>query len=89
MLAQTLGWIATFLFSIALIPQIAKTAKTRTVTGVSGWEFIINLIANVVALCYALLISQGPLIFKYITALLLTAGYLVLYFVFKKDSDSL
>lgn len=89
MLAQVLGWIATFLFSVALIPQIVKTAKTRVVTGVSGWEFIINLVANVVALCYALLISQGPLVFKYITALLLTALYLILYFVFKKDSDSL
>lgn len=80
-LAQFLGWTATFLFSVALIPQIIKTAKTKTVVGVSGWQFIINVVANIIALWYAILISQGPLVFKYVTALMLAAGYLVLYWV--------
>lgn len=80
MLAQTLGWVATFLFSIALIPQIIKTVRTRTVDGVSSPLFIINFIANIVALVYALLIDQGPLVFKYIVALALTGLYLIIYF---------
>lgn len=79
MLAQILGWLATFLFSVALIPQILKTWKTRTVEGVSSPLFIINFIANVIALVYALLIAQGPLIFKYIVALILTGVYLLIY----------
>lgn len=79
MLAQILGWVATFLFSVALIPQIIKTARTKTVEGVSSPLFIINLIANVIALVYALLINQGPLVIKYTVALILTAAYLVLY----------
>lgn len=84
MLAQILGWIATFLFSIALIPQIYKTARTKTVEGVSSPLFIINLIANIVALVYALLIQQGPLVIKYVIALVLTAVYLGLYVVTPK-----
>jgi uncharacterized protein with PQ loop repeat len=78
-LAQILGWIATFLFSIALIPQIIKTARTRTVEGVSSPLFVINLIANIIALAYALMIQQGPLVIKYVVALVLTAAYLILY----------
>lgn len=78
-IAQILGWVATFLFSIALIPQIKKTAQTKTVEGVSSWTFIINLVANIIALAYAIMISQGPLVIKYVIALALTAGYLMLY----------
>lgn len=78
-IAQFLGWTATFLFSVALIPQIKKTAQTRTVEGVSSWTFIINLVANIIALVYAIMISQGPLIIKYVVALALTSGYLMLY----------
>jgi uncharacterized protein with PQ loop repeat len=81
MLAQTLGWTATFLFSIALIPQIVKTARTKTVEGVSSPLFVINLIANIIALAYAIMIDQGPLIIKYVVALVLTGGYLILYAV--------
>lgn len=79
MLAQILGWVATFLFSVALIPQIYKTLKTRSAEGISSPLFIINLVANVIALVYALLIQQGPLVLKYIVALLLTTLYLVVY----------
>lgn len=79
MIEQVLGWIATFLFSVALIPQFIKTIKTKSVAGVSGWEFIITLIANVVALSYALMITQGPLIVKYLVALSLVSLYLILY----------
>lgn len=87
-LGQVLGWAATFLFSVALVPQIIKTAKTKTVVGVSGWEFIINLIANIIALCYAILITQGPLIIKYVIALVLTGAYLILYWAVDRKSKS-
>jgi uncharacterized protein with PQ loop repeat len=87
-IAQALGWAATFLFSVALIPQIKKTAQTKTVEGVSSWTFIINLVANIIALAYAIMISQGPLVIKYVIALALTAGYLVLYAVTSKDPST-
>ncbi|NCN98681.1 hypothetical protein COU62_04735 [Candidatus Pacearchaeota archaeon CG10_big_fil_rev_8_21_14_0_10_35_219] len=34
-LAQVLGWIATILFSIMVIPQMIKTLKTKNTEGVS------------------------------------------------------
>ncbi|MEK7125838.1 MAG: PQ-loop repeat-containing protein [Patescibacteria group bacterium] len=34
-LAQILGWIATFLFSVMLIPQMVKTIKVKDTSGVS------------------------------------------------------
>lgn len=67
------------MFSVALIPQIIKTAKTKTVEGVSSPLFVINFVANVIALVYALMIGQGPLVFKYIVALVLTGIYLLIY----------
>jgi len=64
-MTQLLGWIATFLFTICYVPQIIKTTRMKTLDGVSIVMFLVQLIANVVALWYAILISQPPLIFKY------------------------
>ncbi len=79
---QILGWIATFLFSIMIIPQMVKTYRSKDTSGVSLLMFIIFLIANIIALTYALFIKQFPLIVKYIIALVTTIIYLILYAVF-------
>jgi uncharacterized protein with PQ loop repeat len=64
-----LGWIATILFTIELIPQIWKTVITKDVKGVSSWVTTFYLVGNVVALFYAISIHQLPLIVKYSIAL--------------------
>lgn len=86
-LAQVLGWTATFLFSIMVIPQIIKTIKSKDTKGVSLLLFIIFLVANIIALAYAILISQPPLIIKYIIAIITTIAYIgiFLYYYSKKD----
>jgi uncharacterized protein with PQ loop repeat len=76
---QVLGWIATFLFTSMMIPQTVKTIRTKDIKGVSIWMFLINFVANCVALCYATMISQGPLQVKYILALIATSIYLLVY----------
>ncbi len=81
-ITQILGWAATFLFSIMIIPQMVKTIKTRDTKGVSLLLFVIFLIANVIALTYALLISQPPLIIKYVIAFITTITYIILYLVY-------
>lgn len=81
-LPQILGWIATFLFSIMIIPQMIRTVKSKDTSGVSLMMFVIFLIANVIALTYALLIYQPPLIIKYIIALITTVIYLILYWIY-------
>ena len=78
-LAQVLGWIATFLFSIMIIPQMIKTIKTKDTSGVSLFLFVIFLIANIIALTYAIMISQPPLIIKYAIAIITTIAYLVIF----------
>lgn len=81
-LAQILGWIATFLFSIMVIPQIIKTIKLKDTSGVSLALFIIYLNANIVALVYAYMINQPPLIIKYIVAIITTIIYITLFWVY-------
>ncbi|MBI1968613.1 PQ-loop repeat-containing protein [Candidatus Woesearchaeota archaeon] len=82
--AQLLGWIATFLFSVMIIPQMMKTVKMKDTRGVSVLLFVIFLVANTIALIYALLISQPPLILKYILAMVTTGIYIGLYWRYKK-----
>ena len=94
-LAPILGWTATFLFSIMIIPQMIKTVRMKDTSGVSLFLFIIYFVGNIIALVYAFLINQPPLIIKYIIALITTIIYLGLYWVYynrkrkaiqKKDS---
>lgn len=86
-LAQILGWTATILFSIMIIPQMIKTVKMKSNHGVSLALFVIYLIANLIALVYAFLISQGPLIIKYIIAIGTTVAYIWLYTLYDKRNN--
>jgi len=83
-LTQLLGWTATFLFSIMIIPQMIKTVKSKDTKGVSLWLFIIFLIANSIALVYASLIHQKPLIIKYVLAIITTVTYIILFVVYSQ-----
>lgn len=83
-----LGWLQTILFSIVVIPQIVKTSKIKKVDEISVWVFIISLIANIIALWYAILISQPPLIFKYITGGLLCAAFLFIFYYYQRKNEN-
>jgi MtN3 and saliva related transmembrane protein len=85
---QIFGWIATFLFSIMLIPQIVKTIKVKDTSGVSLLLFIIYLLANIVAIIYAFMINQMPLIIKYGIAIAITIFYLILYLIYYSATPS-
>ena len=83
-LAQVLGWVATFLFSIMFIPQIIKTIQVKDTRGVSLMLFIISLVANIIALAYAYMIYQTPLIIKYIIAIIVTIIYIGVFLHYYK-----
>jgi MtN3 and saliva related transmembrane protein len=87
-LSQILGWIATFMFSIMIVPQMVKTIKSKDTHGVSLLLFVIFLIANVIALTYSIMIEQSPLIIKYCIAIITTITYILifLYYYNKKKS---
>ena len=78
-IAQFLGWVATVLFTVCFIPQIIKMRKSKTVDGLSFLFLFITLVANSVALVYAVLIEQMPLQIKYILALVFLVPCIVLY----------
>ncbi|HLC52466.1 MAG TPA: SemiSWEET family transporter [Candidatus Nanoarchaeia archaeon] len=78
-LAQNLGWTATVLFSIMIVPQMIKTLKSKETKGISLLLFIIFLIANIIALIYAILIQEMPLILKYIIAIETTLAYIIIF----------
>jgi len=83
--SQMLGWIATILFSIMIVPQIIKTIKIKKTDSVSIMLFIIFLIANIIALIYAMMISQGPLIIKYVIAIIEAMVYIGLFIYYKRQ----
>lgn len=85
--SQILGWTATILFSIMIIPQIIKTIRLRDTKGVSLLLFIIFLIANIIALIYAIMINQSPLMIKYIVAIISTMFYIGLFIYYKKKNS--
>ncbi|MBI2102786.1 PQ-loop repeat-containing protein [Candidatus Woesearchaeota archaeon] len=88
-IAQVLGWIATVLFSIMVIPQMVKTIKSKDTNGVSLLLFVIFLIANIIALTYAIMISQPPLIIKYIIAIITTVAYIIIFlYYYQKKKKS-
>lgn len=76
---QFLGWLATILFTIGYVPQFVRMYNARSVTGLSFWLLFINLVANCVALVYAALIGQWPLLVKYIAAIVMLLPVLFLY----------
>jgi uncharacterized protein with PQ loop repeat len=80
-MAQTLGWVATVLFTLCYVPQIVKTMQTRTLDGVSVSLFVIAFVANAVAFAYATLIGQSPLQVKYAAALVIIGILLTVFFV--------
>lgn len=90
-ISQILGWTATFLFSIMIIPQMIKTIKSKDTKGVSLLLFVIFLIANIIALIYAITISQTPLIIKYIIAIITTIIYIgiFLFYFYKKARNNI
>jgi len=83
-ITQILGWTATTLFSVALVPQIIKTLRRKSTEGVSIWLFIIFFVANIIALIYALLIIQPPLIIKYILGILESVFYIIVFAIYYK-----
>lgn len=82
------GWLNMLLFSIVTIPQILKTIKTRTVTGVSITVYYILMIANIDAFVYAYLIKQMPLMAKYGFGFLISLIYTIVYFLYKNENTN-
>lgn len=85
MLANYLGWTATFLFTVCYIPQIVTTLKQKTTKGFSFWMIAVQFIANIIALAYATLINQSPLQIKYTLALIFLSVCIFIYLKYRNQ----
>ena len=69
MTATTVGLVAGTLTSIASIPQVVKTLKTRHVRDISVWQPLFLAFGVALWMLYGILINDLPLILANITPL--------------------
>ncbi len=80
------GWIASFLCTLILVPQIIKTLKTRHTDDISMYMLIISVAGNAFWVAHASITENMPL--------LVGAGFisgmsiLLIIFKFKFDTKS-
>lgn len=66
----TIGLVAGVFTSIASIPQVIKTVKTRHVRDISIWQPLLLVFGVALWMLYGILISDVPLILANITPLI-------------------
>jgi len=66
----TIGLVAGTLTSIAAIPQVIKTLKTRHVRDISVWQPLLLAFGVALWMMYGILINDVPLIVANITPLI-------------------
>ena len=80
------GWIASFLCTFILVPQIFKTLKTRHTDDVSMYMLIISVAGNAFWAAHASITENIPLIVG--ASLISGMSILLIIFKFKFDSKS-
>ena len=75
---HVVGIISMTLFAFCYIPQIISIIRTKNVSGISLWLWIIIVIAYIAALLYAIWLKALILIIGYIVGLTLSFVILVL-----------
>ena len=73
MTPMTIGLVAGTLTSIAAIPQVIKTLKTRHVRDISIWQPLLLAFGVALWMMYGILINDLPLILANITPLICNA----------------
>ena len=92
MTPTTIGLVAGTLTSIAAIPQVLKTLKSRHVRDISIWQPLLLAFGVALWMIYGILISDLPLIVANITPLICNAVLTVMkvrYGREDRDSDQL
>lgn len=73
-----LGLLAAFCTTIAFVPQVVKTWRTRSAADISLWMFAVMIAGVVLWLIYGWSVGDIPLIVANVVTLLLTST--ILYF---------
>ena len=81
----TIGLLAGTLTSIASIPQVVKTLKTRHVRDISVWQPLLLAFGVALWMLYGILINDWPLILANITPLICNAVLTVMKVRYGKE----
>ena len=88
MTPTTIGLVAGTLTSLASIPQVIKTLKTRHVRDISVWQPLLLSFGVALWMIYGILINDFPLILANITPLVCNAVLTVMKIRYaKKDQN--
>lgn len=85
MTPTTIGLVAGTLTSIASIPQVIKTLKTRHVRDISIWQPLLLAFGVALWMIYGILINDLPLILANITPLICNAILTVMKIKYGRD----
>lgn len=77
-----LGWIASVLCTLILVPQITKALKTRHTDDVSMWMLIISVAGNAFWVAHASLTQNTPLIVGAGLITLMSLSLIIMKFMF-------
>jgi MtN3 and saliva related transmembrane protein len=76
--ATTVGLVAGFLTSIAAVPQVVKTMRTRHARDISVWQPLLLAVGVALWLAYGIMLGDRPLILSNVIPLVCNAWLVVL-----------
>ena len=77
-LKTVLGFIAAACTTIAFLPQMIKTLKSRQTRDISLWMYIILTLGLLLWLIYGIMLEELPIILANAVTLVLTVSVLIL-----------
>ena len=88
MTPTTLGMVAGTLTSVAAIPQLVKTLRTRHARDISIWQPLLLAVGVALWLIYGMLIHDTPLILANIVPLICNLMLTILKVRYRNDTDT-
>lgn len=88
MTPTTLGLVAGTLTSIAAIPQLVKTLRTRHARDISVWQPLLLSVGVALWMIYGILINDTPLILANIVPLICNTMLTILKLRYRNDTST-
>jgi MtN3 and saliva related transmembrane protein len=81
--ATLIGYFAGFFTTIAFVPQVLKTWKSKSASDLSLWMFLVFSLGVLCWLIYGILLVEVPIVFWNTVTLILALALLIMKLKFK------
>ncbi len=88
MYAELIGYLAGFLGTVAFVPQIVKTFKTKSSDDLSMPMLILSFMTYVLYVIYGVMLTLWPVIIPIGISLILTTILIALVIKYSKNTQS-